>query len=58
MFDESDIGKSSCLLEAIHAFANFDKDYVVNKEMFNLIFINEILGKYIVLATCIHTLPY
>ena len=45
VFDERDIGKSSCLWEAIHVFANFDKYSVVNKEMFNMVFINEILGE-------------
>ena len=45
MFDERNIGKSSCLWEDIHAFENFDKDYVVNNEMFSMIFINEILGE-------------
>ena len=44
VFDERDIGMLSCLWEAIHAFANSDKDSVVNKEMFNMVFINEILG--------------
>ena len=44
VFDEKDIGKSSFLWEAIYAFANFDKDYVVIKEVFNLVLINEILG--------------
>ena len=44
MFDEKDIGKLSCLWEAIHTFANYDRDSVVNKEMFNMVLINEILG--------------
>ena len=58
VFDEYNIGKSSFLWEAIHDFANFDKDFVVNKEVFNLIFINEIFGGgSIVVATCIHTHP-
>ena len=45
MFDECVIGKSSCLWEAIHAFEMFDKYYVINKELFSLVFINEILGE-------------
>ena len=45
MFDEQDIGKLSCLWEAIHTFANYDRDSVVNKEMFNMVLINEILGE-------------
>ena len=58
MFHERDIGKLSCLWEAMHAFANFDSDSVVNKEMINLVFINEILGlNSIMVATCIHTHP-
>ena len=44
VFYDRDIRKVSCLCEAIHSFANFEKDYVVNKEVFNLIFINVILG--------------
>ena len=40
VFDEHNIVNLSCLWKAIHAFANLDKDSVVNKEMFNLVFIN------------------
>ena len=45
MFDERNIGKLSCLWEAIHSFADFDKDYILKKEVFNLILINAILGE-------------
>ena len=45
VFDDRDMGKFSCWWKDIHAFSNFDKDSVVNKEVFNLIFINETLGK-------------
>ena len=45
MFDDHNIGKSSWLWEAINAFEIFDKDYVVNKEMFSLVLINETLGE-------------
>ena len=31
VFDERDIGNSSSLWKAIHYFANFEKDSVVNK---------------------------
>ena len=44
MFYECNIGKLLCLWGAIHSFANFNKDFVVNEEVFNIIFINEILG--------------
>ena len=44
MFDDCNIGKLSCLWEVIHNFFNFDEYFVVNKEVFNLIFVNEILG--------------
>ena len=44
MFDERNICKLSSLWEAIHDLANFNKYYVVNKEMFNMFFINEKLG--------------
>ena len=45
VFDDQNIAKWSYLWEAIHAFANFDKDSVVNNEVFNMIFINRILGE-------------
>ena len=44
VFDEHNIGKLSCSWEAMHDFESFEKDYVVNKEILNLVFINEILG--------------
>ena len=43
LFDERNIVNLSFLWEAIHSFANFDKDSFVNKEMFNIVFINKIL---------------
>ena len=44
VFNERNIGKLLCFWEAIHAFGDFDKNSVVHKEMFNMMFINEILG--------------
>ena len=40
VFDERDICKLSWLWEAIHVFANINKYCVVNKEMFNMAFMN------------------
>ena len=45
VFYERNIGKSSWLWEFIHAFADFGKYFVVNKEVFNMILINEILER-------------
>ena len=45
VFDDRDIGKSYWLRDTIHAFANPNKDFVVNKEVLDLIFINGILGE-------------
>ena len=44
VFDERNIGKLYCLWESIHAYADFEKYSVVNKELLNLVFINEIFG--------------
>ena len=44
VFDKRYIVKSSYLWDTIHAFPNINKDCVVNKELLNLVFINEILG--------------
>ena len=44
VFDEINIGNLYWFWEALHFFANFDKDSVVNTEIFNLVFINGILG--------------